>query len=169
MVHVKAGSDSAVSRTDTESDITLQVNGLEHQLRLDNRTTLLDTLREHLELTGAKKGCDQGQCGACTVLLDGRRVVSCLILACSADGKAVTTVEGLSAGHGLHPIQEAFIAHDALQCGFCTPGQICSAVGLTPEETESPAAIREAMSGNICRCGAYTHITDAVYEVAGAL
>jgi len=169
MVHVKAGSDGAVGRTDTESDVTLHVNGHEHQLRLDNRTTLLDTLREHLGLTGAKKGCDHGQCGACTVLLDGQRVVSCLIFACAADGAAVTTVEGLSAGDGLHPIQEAFVAHDALQCGFCTPGQICSAVGLTPEETESPEAIREAMSGNICRCGAYTHIADAVYEVAGAI
>ena len=146
--------------------MTLDVNGREYELRLDNRTTLLDALREHLDLTGAKKGCDHGQCGACTVLLDGRRVVSCLVLACSAGGAAVTTVEGLSAGHGLHPIQEAFIEHDALQCGFCTPGQICSAVGLTPEETVSPAAVREAMSGNICRCGAYTHIAAAVCQVA---
>nr|BFE66331.1 hypothetical protein GCM10020063_108570 [Dactylosporangium thailandense] len=158
-----------MSGTETESDVTLHVNGREHQLRLDNRSTLLDTLREQLELTGAKKGCDHGQCGACTVLLDGRRVVSCLVLACSVDGAAVTTVEGLSAGRGLHPIQEAFIAHDAMQCGFCTPGQVCSAVGLTAEETESPAAIREAMSGNICRCGAYTHIAAAVFEVAAAV
>ncbi|GAA3451374.1 (2Fe-2S)-binding protein [Dactylosporangium matsuzakiense] len=157
-----------MARRRTESDVTLDVNGHEQDLRLDNRTTLLDALREHLGLTGAKKGCDHGQCGACTVLLDGRRVVSCLVLACSAHGAAVTTVEGLSAGHGLHPIQEAFIEHDALQCGFCTPGQICSAVGLTPEETASPAAVREAMSGNICRCGAYTHIAAAVYEVAAS-
>jgi xanthine dehydrogenase YagT iron-sulfur-binding subunit len=147
--------------------VTLDVNGHEHQVRLDNRTTLLDALREHLDLTGAKKGCDQGQCGACTVLLDGRRVVSCLVLACSADGAAVTTVEGLSAGRGLHPIQEAFIEQDALQCGFCTPGQICSAVGLTPEETGSAAAIREAMSGNICRCGAYPHIVAAIEQALG--
>jgi xanthine dehydrogenase YagT iron-sulfur-binding subunit len=168
MLRIKAGSTGAVARTSTESDVTLHVNGREHQLRLDNRTTLLDALREHLDLTGAKKGCDHGQCGACTVLLDGRRVVSCLVFACAAQGAAVTTVEGLSAGHGLHPIQEAFIAHDALQCGFCTPGQICSAVGLTPEEIASPDAVREAMSGNLCRCGAYTHIAAAVYEVAAA-
>ncbi|WP_432976154.1 (2Fe-2S)-binding protein [Dactylosporangium sp. CA-233914] len=154
--------------TRTETDVTLRVNGEEHKLRLDNRTTLLDTLREHLDLPGAKKGCDQGQCGACTVLLDGRRVVSCLLLACSVEGSAVTTVEGLSAGDGLHPMQEAFIDFDAMQCGFCTPGQICSAVGLTPQETASPAAVREAMSGNICRCGAYVHIAAAVYEVAAA-
>jgi xanthine dehydrogenase YagT iron-sulfur-binding subunit len=154
--------------TRTSSDVTLQVNGHEQELRLDNRATLLDMLREQLELTGAKKGCDHGQCGACTVLLDGRRVNSCLILAVTAGGAEVTTVEGLSAGHGLHPVQEAFIAHDALQCGFCTPGQICSAVGLTPAETASPAAVREAMSGNICRCGAYVNITAAVYEVAAS-
>jgi xanthine dehydrogenase YagT iron-sulfur-binding subunit len=148
--------------------VTLLVNGQEHQLRLDNRATLLDVLREQLELPGAKKGCDHGQCGACTVLLDGRRVVSCLILAVAADGSAVTTVEGLSAGQGLHPIQEAFVEFDALQCGYCTPGQICSAVGLTPEETGSLADIREAMSGNLCRCGAYVNIAAAVYEVATA-
>jgi xanthine dehydrogenase YagT iron-sulfur-binding subunit len=148
--------------------VTLHVNGQEHQLRLDNRATLLDVLREQLALTGAKKGCDHGQCGACTVLVDGRRVVGCLILAVTIDGAEVTTVEGLTAGHGLHPIQEAFIEHDALQCGFCTPGQICSAVGLTPGETGSLAEVREAMSGNLCRCGAYVNIAAAVYEVATA-
>ncbi|MER7006504.1 (2Fe-2S)-binding protein [Dactylosporangium sp. NPDC000555] len=142
----------------------MRVNGYAHQLRVDNRATLLDVLREQLSLTGTKKGCDHGQCGACTVLLDGRRVVSCLILAVTAEGTEVTTVEGLSAGPGLHPIQEAFIEHDALQCGFCTPGQICSAAGLTPQETASLADVREAMSGNICRCGAYVNIAAAVYE-----
>jgi xanthine dehydrogenase YagT iron-sulfur-binding subunit len=157
-----------VGDTRHASDVTLRVNGHEHELRLDNRVTLLDVLREQLDLPGAKKGCDHGQCGACTVLLDGRRVVGCLILAVAADGAEVTTVEGLSAGDGLHPIQEAFITHDALQCGFCTPGQICSAVGLTPEETASPGAVREAMSGNLCRCGAYVNIAAAVYEVATA-
>ncbi|WP_432828966.1 (2Fe-2S)-binding protein [Dactylosporangium sp. CA-092794] len=150
------------------SDVTLLVNGHAFRLRLDNRATLLDVLREQLDLVGAKKGCDHGQCGACTVLLDGRRVVSCLIFAASADGSEVTTVEGLSAGDGLHPVQEAFIRHDALQCGFCTPGQICSAVGLTPAETRSLADVREAMSGNICRCGAYVNIAAAVYETASA-
>jgi xanthine dehydrogenase YagT iron-sulfur-binding subunit len=157
-----------VGDTRHASDVTLHVNGHEHGLRLDNRVTLLDALREHLDLPGAKKGCDHGQCGACTVLLDGRRVVSCLVLAVAADGAEVTTVEGLSAGDGLHPIQEAFIRHDALQCGFCTPGQICSAVGLTAQETGSPADVREAMSGNLCRCGAYVNIAAAVYEVAAA-
>ena len=150
------------------SDVTLHVNGHEHGLRLDHRATLLDVLREQLDLPGAKKGCDHGQCGACTVLLDGRRVVSCLVLGVAADGSEVTTVEGLSAGPGLHPIQEAFIRHDALQCGFCTPGQICSAVGLTPQESASLADIREAMSGNLCRCGAYVNIAAAVHEVAAA-
>jgi xanthine dehydrogenase YagT iron-sulfur-binding subunit len=157
-----------VRDTRTATDVTLQVNGHERELRLDNRATLLDVLREQLELPGAKNGCDHGQCGACTVLLDGRRVVSCLILAVSADGAAVTTVEGLSAGRGLHPIQEAFIEYDALQCGYCTPGQICSAVGLTREETRSLSDVREAMSGNLCRCGAYVNIAAAVYEVASA-
>ena len=150
------------------ADVRLRINGSQHAVTIDTRTSLLDLLREHLDLTGAKKGCDHGQCGACTVLLDGRRVLSCLILAVSADGAAVTTVEGLSAGHGLHPIQEAFIEFDALQCGYCTPGQICSAVGLTREETRSLSNVREAMSGNLCRCGAYVNIAAAVYEVASA-
>ncbi|GAA2361603.1 (2Fe-2S)-binding protein [Dactylosporangium salmoneum] len=152
----------------TATDVTLRVNGRARDLRLDNRATLLDVLREQLDLPGAKKGCDHGQCGACTVLVDGRRVVSCLILAVTAGGAEVTTVEGLAAGPGLHPLQEAFIEHDALQCGFCTPGQICSAAGLTPEETGSLADVREAMSGNLCRCGAYVNIAAAIHEVAAA-
>ncbi|WP_043266878.1 2Fe-2S iron-sulfur cluster-binding protein [Streptomyces sp. CT34] len=169
------------------SELTLTVNGTPHALTLDHRTTVLDVLREHLGLTGAKKGCDHGQCGACTVLVDGRRANSCLLLAVAYDGRQLTTIEGLADGRRLHPLQEAFVEHDALQCGYCTPGQICSAVGMlteaadgfpshvTPDTAPSGAPvaltadeIRERMSGNLCRCGAYPRIVDAVEAVAGA-
>ncbi len=148
--------------------VTLNVNGTEHAMRIEPRVTLLDALREQLGLTGTKKGCDQGQCGACTVLVDGRRVNACLTLAIAAEGKKVTTVEGLASDGKLHPVQAAFLEYDAFQCGYCTPGQICSAVGLIAEgRTRSDAEIREFMSGNICRCGAYTNIVAAVKAAAG--
>jgi xanthine dehydrogenase YagT iron-sulfur-binding subunit len=150
-------------------DITVQVNGAARRLQLDSRVTLLDALRDHLGLTGTKKGCDQGACGACTILLDGRRVLSCLMLAAQCDGRRVTTIEGLADDGRLHPVQEAFIRHDALQCGFCTPGQIMSAVGLLAEgRSGSDAEIREFSSGNLCRCGAYPNIVAAIREVAAA-
>src|SRR2546425_2140786 len=150
----------------TTSRISLTVNGHEHELELDNRTTLLDALREHLDLTGTKKGCDHGQCGACTVLVDGRRINSCLTLAVMKDGAEVTTVEGLARDGALHPLQRAFIEHDAFQCGYCTPGQICSAAGLIAEgKAKTADEIRELMSGNICRCGAYPNIVAAIEEV----
>ena len=149
---------------------SLRVNGERHELDLDPRTTLLDLLRERLHLTGAKKGCDHGQCGACTVLLDGRRANACLVLAVTLDGVEVTTIEGLADGD-LHPLQSAFVEHDAFQCGYCTPGQICSAVGMIAEAraddvTLTDDEIRERMSGNICRCGAYANIVPAIAEVA---
>ena len=147
--------------------ITLTVNGVTRTIVLDDpRVTLLDLLRERLDLTGTKKGCDRGQCGACTVILDGRRINSCLALALSYDGADVLTIEGLTQGGRLHPVQEAFIAHDGLQCGFCTPGQIMSAIGLIQEGQAGgdPERVREAMSGNLCRCGAYRGITEAVLE-----
>jgi xanthine dehydrogenase YagT iron-sulfur-binding subunit len=148
--------------------VLLRVNGTDHQLRLDPRTSLLDALREDLALAGSKKGCDHGQCGACTVLIDGRRVLSCLTLAAMADGRKVTTVEGLAHGDQLHPVQAAFLKHDGFQCGYCTPGQIVSAVGLLAEGCpDDPAAIRECMSGNLCRCGAYPNIVAAVQEAKG--
>ena len=148
--------------------VSLTVNGAPHVLNLDPRSTLLDVLREHLDLTGTKKGCDQGQCGACTVLLDGRRVLSCLSLAITKDGAHVTTIEGLATQGALHPLQQAFIDHDAFQCGYCTSGQICSAVGLIAEGKASTAAeIRELMSGNICRCGAYPNIVAAILQAMG--
>jgi len=172
----------------TSSVLTLRVNGSAHRLRLDHRTTLLDALREHLGLTGTKKGCDQGQCGACTVLLDGRRVNSCLLLAVTAQGAGITTIEGLGGPGGLHPLQAAFVERDALQCGYCTPGQICSAAGMlaeaaagwpsaasasvnpkTPQAgpvTLDAAEIRERMSGNLCRCGAYVNIVAAILDVS---
>ena len=147
--------------------ITLTINGLLREITLDDpRVTLLDLLRERLDLTGTKKGCDRGQCGACTVLIDGRRVNACLALAVSHDGADVVTIEGLSHGDQLHPVQAAFIAHDGFQCGFCTPGQIMSAVGLIREAQagDDPERVREAMSGNLCRCGAYAGITEAVLD-----
>jgi xanthine dehydrogenase YagT iron-sulfur-binding subunit len=147
--------------------ISLNINGEQRTIELDDpRVTLLDLLREHLHLTGTKKGCDRGQCGACTVLLDGRRINSCLALAASQDGADILTIEGLARGDELHPLQEAFIAHDALQCGFCTPGQIMSALGLIGEGRagDEPERVREGMSGNLCRCGAYRGITEAVLD-----
>src|SRR3954471_8175035 len=148
--------------------VTLNVNGSEHLLNLDSRVTLLDALREHLQLTGTKKGCDHGQCGACTVLADGRRIYSCLTLAISKVGAQITTIEGLSDGGRLHPVQEAFIEHDAFQCGYCTSGQICSAVGLLNEgHAHTDDEVRELMSGNICRCGAYPNIVAAVQDARG--
>ena len=163
--------------------VSLQVNGATHALELDTRTTLLDALREHLHLTGAKKGCDHGQCGACTVIVDGRRINSCLSLAVMNEGRSVTTIEGLGRPGALHPMQAAFVKHDGYQCGYCTPGQICSAVAMLGEIqagvpshastdlTAPPQAtvveFRERMSGNICRCGAYSNIIDAVTEIAG--
>jgi xanthine dehydrogenase YagT iron-sulfur-binding subunit len=144
---------------------TLTVNGRDHQLAVDARTSLLDLLREHLALTGTKKGCDHGQCGACTVLLDGRRVVSCLTLAVAAQGRAVTTIEGLAENGELHPMQQAFIDRDAFQCGYCTPGQIMSAIACVNEgHAETDADIREYMSGNLCRCAAYPNIVAAVRQ-----
>lgn len=147
--------------------ITLTVNGVERRVELeDPRVTLLDLLREHLHLTGTKKGCDRGQCGTCTVLLDGRRINSCLALAVSQDGADILTIEGLAQGDELHPVQAAFIAYDAFQCGFCTPGQIISAIGLIREGQagDDPERVREGMSGNLCRCGAYRGITEAVLD-----
>ena len=143
--------------------VTLIVNGVEVQLAVAPWTTLLDALRDHLDLTDTKKGCDHGQCGACTVLVDGRRINSCLTLAVMKDGATVTTVEGLATNGALHPLQQAFIDHDAFQCGYCTPGQICSAAGLITEgKAKSADEIRELMSGNICRCGAYPNILAAI-------
>ncbi len=146
--------------------VTLHVNGVERKLTIAPWTTLLDALRLYLDLTGSKKGCDHGQCGACTVLLDGRRIYSCLTLAVMKDGARITTIEGLAQGSMLHPLQQAFIEHDAFQCGYCTPGQICSAAGLIAEgKARTADEIRELMSGNICRCGAYPNIVAAIEEV----
>ena len=152
--------------------VSLTVNGVIRSIPLDDpRVTLLDLLRERLYLTGTKKGCDRGQCGACTVLVDGRRINSCLALAVSLDGADILTIEGVAHGDQLHPVQAAFIAHDGLQCGFCTPGQIMSAIGLIDEAQagDDPERIREGMSGNLCRCGAYAGITEAVLDAQQAL
>ena len=178
-----AAAQSATTEAPVIASVTLEVNGTPQTFHLDTRTTLLDALREHLHLTGTKKGCDQGQCGACTVLVNGRRVVSCLSLAVMNEGAKVTTIEGLGTPTALHPMQAAFIRHDGYQCGYCTPGQICSAVGvldeikrgvpshvsadITVQPLVSAAELRERMSGNICRCGAYSNILDAITEVAG--
>ena len=162
-----AAAQSPTGATTPEAvSVSLSVNGTRHALTLDPRTTLLDLLREHLDLTGTKKGCDQGQCGACTVLIDGRRVNSCLTFAVMHDGAQITTIEGLAAKGALHPLQQAFIDQDAFQCGYCTPGQICSAAGLIAEGRAKTAEdIRELMSGNICRCGAYPNIVAAIEQV----
>jgi xanthine dehydrogenase YagT iron-sulfur-binding subunit len=152
--------------------IRLTVNGVERRLELeDPRVTLLDLLRERLDLTGSKKGCDRGQCGACTVIADGRRINSCLALAVSYNGADILTIEGVAHGDKLHPVQAAFIAHDGFQCGFCTPGQIMSAIGLIQEGQagNDPERVRELMSGNLCRCGAYAGITDAVLEAQATM
>jgi xanthine dehydrogenase YagT iron-sulfur-binding subunit len=175
-----SASASAVPR----AKLSLKVNGQVHSLELDTRTTLLDALREHLHLTGTKKGCDHGQCGACTVIADGRRINACLTLAVMHDGGQVTTIEGLGTPQNMHPLQAAFVKHDGYQCGYCTPGQICSAVAmldeikrgvpshvsadLTVRPLLSADELRERMSGNICRCGAYSNIVDAITEVAGS-
>jgi xanthine dehydrogenase YagT iron-sulfur-binding subunit len=151
----------------TEVAVTLRVNGGEHAVELDSRVTLLDALRDELGLTGTKKGCDQGACGACTVLVDGRRVLSCLTLAAQCEGREVTTIEGLTSDGAPHPVQQAFLRHDAFQCGYCTPGQIMSTVALLAEgRAGSDADIREFMSGNLCRCGAYPNIRAAIRELA---
>ena len=150
-------------------DVTLRLNGKSTPLSLDARTTVLDALREHAGLTGSKKGCDHGQCGACTVLIDGRRALSCLTLALAAEGQDITTIEGLAKGGKLHPMQQAFIEQDAFQCGYCTPGQIMSAIGCVREgHAENDDDIREHMSGNICRCAAYPNIVAAVKQAASA-
>lgn len=155
-------------RTPDMVDVLLEVNGQRHALTIEPRTTLLDALREELRLTGTKKGCDRGSCGACTVHVDGRRVNSCLTLAVRCQGKPITTIEGLARDGELHPMQAAFLARDGFQCGYCTPGQIMSAVALVEEgRALSDPAIREWMSGNICRCGAYPHILAAIKDVAG--
>ncbi len=179
----ESGAQSQPASAVTRS-ITLNINGQDHTLQIDTRTSLLDTLRDHLDLTGSKKGCDHGQCGACTVLVNGRRVNSCLLLAASAEGDKITTIEGLAHGEELSPMQAAFLEHDAFQCGYCTPGQICSATALLDEMKRGDASvvsfedctqdapkltdheIRERISGNICRCGAYPNIVQAVRAVA---
>jgi xanthine dehydrogenase YagT iron-sulfur-binding subunit len=174
---------SAITDGPAKSRVSFKVNGLPRDLELDTRTTLLDALREHLHLTGSKKGCDHGQCGACTVIVGGRRINSCLTLAVMHDGDSVTTIEGLGTPDNLHPMQAAFVKHDGYQCGYCTPGQICSAVAVLDEikagipshvtaDLNAPsqftnAELRERMSGNICRCGAYSNIAEAITEVAG--
>ena len=182
--HLSAQESKAVAQAQAQRmPVTLNINGTDHQLNLDTRTSLLDALREHLDLTGSKKGCDHGQCGACTVLLDGRRVNSCLTLAAAAQGAKVTTIEGLGTAENLHPAQQAFLQHDGYQCGYCTPGQICSAAALATEAKNgelsqvsfetgnlqnpslSDREIAERMSGNLCRCGAYPNIVAAVRQL----
>lgn len=183
MVPLQAGALAPVGDHAAMDSVSLTVNGKAQTLALDTRTTLLDALREHLQLGGTKKGCDQGQCGACTVLVNGRRINSCLSLAVMHEGDSVTTIEGLGTPRALHPMQAAFIEHDGFQCGYCTPGQICSAVAVIAEARAgmpshitadlnaptvlSAAELRERMSGNICRCGAYSNMIDAIIDVEG--
>ncbi|MEH2372609.1 (2Fe-2S)-binding protein [Nostoc sp.] len=163
---VKKTTPMLATSTPETMKVTLQVNGTAHSLQIEPRVTLLDALREYIGLIGTKKGCDHGQCGACTVLVDGHRINSCLTLAIMHTDAAIATIEGLEQGNNLHPMQAAFLAHDAFQCGYCTPGQICSAVGLVNEgHAKSDVDIRELMSGNICRCGAYPNIVAAVRDV----
>ena len=163
-------AESALPTAIPPSKVALRINGKEHALEIDPRTTLLDALREHLQLTGSKKGCDHGQCGACTVLVNGRRINSCLSLAVVHEGDEITTIEGLAHGEQVHPVQAAFLEHDGFQCGYCTPGQICSAVACINEgHAKSDAEIREWMSGNLCRCGAYPNIVAAVKEAQGKM
>jgi xanthine dehydrogenase YagT iron-sulfur-binding subunit len=183
-VAVAAGSVDSNEPPPPSVSFELQINGRSHSMTLDPRTTLLDALREHLALTGSKKGCDHGQCGACTVLIEGRRINSCLALAVMHDGQSITTIEGLAPGDDLHPVQAAFVEHDGFQCGYCTSGQICSTIGMLAESqlgmpsyvtedlslsaTElTDAEIRERMSGNICRCAAYPNIVAAIKQTAG--
>ena len=176
-----AASPEAPNQVQQQLPVRLTVNGHRYELHLDPRVTLLDALREHLQLTGSKKGCDHGQCGACTVIVEGRRINSCLTLAVMHDGEKITTIEGLGSPDNLHPMQAAFVKHDGYQCGYCTPGQICSAVAMLGElksgipshaSTDlanprfSEAEVKERMSGNLCRCGAYSNIMDAIAEVA---
>ena len=184
MVAAQAGgSGAALSAPPVMIGVRFDINGKARALELDTRTTLLDALREHLHLTGTKKGCDHGQCGACTVIVDGQRINSCLTLAVMHEGSKITTIEGLGTPEKLHPMQAAFVAHDGYQCGYCTPGQICSAVAalgeirrgvpshvsadLNAKPEVTPEQLRERMSGNICRCGAYSNIIDAITDVAG--
>ena len=178
-----ASAPASVTETSVAPTVSFNVNGQVHELAIDLRTTLLDALRERLNFTGTKKGCDHGQCGACTVIVDGRRINSCLTLAVMHEGASITTIEGLGTPEDLHPLQAAFVKHDGYQCGYCTPGQICSAVAVLDEIKEgvpslvsadltaqpqlTAVELRERMSGNICRCGAYSNIVDAITEVAG--
>jgi len=184
LVGVAHATAPAAARAPVKGTVSFTVNGTPRTLELDTRTTLLDALREHLKLTGTKKGCDHGQCGACTVIVGGRRINSCLSLAVMHDGDAITTIEGIGTPDRLHPMQQAFIKHDGYQCGYCTPGQICSAVAMLDEFNDgvpshvsdditappevTDAEIRERMSGNICRCGAYSNIVEAITEVSGS-
>jgi len=180
---VAGGADAQARREVVTGSVRFEVNGAVRTLTVDTRTSLLDALREHLHLTGSKKGCDHGQCGACTVLVDGRRMLSCLSLAVMHEGARITTIEGLGTPEKMHPMQSAFVRHDGFQCGYCTPGQICSAVAVLEEvqagipshvtadllapPTLDPTELRERMSGNLCRCAAYSNIVDAITEVAG--
>ena len=184
IVPVKAADSRTPAAPPPTAKVAFEVNGTARELTLDTRTSLLDALREHLHLTGTKKGCDHGQCGACTVIVDGRRINSCLTLAVMHDGDSITTIEGLGTPAKMHAMQTAFVEHDGYQCGYCTPGQICSAVAvleeikagipshvsadLTAAPKVTPTELRERMSGNICRCGAYSNIIDAMVDVAGA-
>ena len=184
IVPVTAATAAPTAAPPPTAKVSFEVNGTVRELDLDTRTSLLDALREHLHLTGTKKGCDHGQCGACTVIVDGRRINSCLTLAVMHDGDSITTIEGLGTPDKMHAMQTAFVEHDGYQCGYCTPGQICSAVAvlseikagipshvtadITAAPKVTPAELRERMSGNICRCGAYSNIIDAIVDVAGA-